>query len=79
MDRLLPKDEPLALISRPDAAAANGGCDRLFSREMAIVDATIESQTVSYSEEQVGDSRRWLALPVLLTLTFPERMRTSDP
>ena len=31
---------------------------------------TIESQPVSYTKAQVGDPRRWLALPVLLTGAF---------
>ena len=31
---------------------------------------TIESQPAGYGKEQVGDPRRWFALPVLLTGAF---------
>jgi EmrB/QacA subfamily drug resistance transporter len=37
---------------------------------LALSAQTIESRPVSYAKEQVGDPRRWLALPVLLTGAF---------
>jgi hypothetical protein len=42
----------------------------LSNGEWALSTQTIESQPVGYSKEQVADSWRWLALPVLLTGAF---------
>jgi hypothetical protein len=38
--------------------------------ERALSTQTIELQPAGYGKEQVGDPRRWFALPVLLTGAF---------